>query len=134
MGGQRSNQRKYFVNEGRSKDALACSKRDVPAHGVDVRVSEHLVALFANTIQSRELGLVVDTHAAQTDEAPLMQIGGINTGVLVNESHEGDDEEDAGDFHDGRHDHTCRDRCPTRTVIRLRVLTIIPFYTRLSSF
>lgn len=69
---------------------------------MDVWIPEHLIALFAHAIQAGELGLVVDTHAAQTDEAPLVQIGGINEGLLLQDDGEHEGEESS--FDDWIHD------------------------------
>lgn len=116
----------------------------VPAHGVDVWIAEHLVALFANPIKSRELGLVVDTHAAQADEAPLVQVGGSDAAVLVHKGHDGEDQDEESGFNDGRHDRTfreqlsaenCREyRFPTQFDFCMLVLPMSPFYTSPSSF
>ena len=41
---------------------------------MDVRFPEHLITFFANSIQSSELGLVIDSHTTQAGEAPLVQV------------------------------------------------------------
>ena len=76
---------------------VVSSPLNLPAHGMDVRIAEHLVAFLADAIQSGELGLVVDTHAAQTDETPLVQIGGINEGILFQDDGKHESEKSSSD-------------------------------------
>lgn len=74
-----------FANAARN----ICSS--LPAHCVNVGISEHLVALFTDSIQSSKLGFVIDTHAAQADKAALMEIGCIHEGILFQD--DGDEDE-----------------------------------------
>lgn len=46
-----------------------------PAKRVHLRFSVELIALFADSIQSRKLGFIIDSHAAETRETPLFRVG-----------------------------------------------------------
>jgi hypothetical protein len=60
---------------------------------VNVRIPEHLIAFLTHSIQSGELGLVIDTHAAQADEASLVQVFG--TRFLQDHDNENDSKQES---------------------------------------
>lgn len=112
---------------------MRTKERHIPAHGVDVRISEHLIALFAHTIESRELGLVVDSHATQADEASLMQVTSVDDRVLV-DGDDGEHEDQESDFNDGGTHDDSGDRVLSESSVRWTDSHTSSFYTSLILF
>lgn len=49
----------------------------LPAHGVEFGLAIQLVAFFTHSVESGELGLVVDAQAANLGETSLLQVTAI---------------------------------------------------------